>query len=52
MWHLDKCRPRRACAAPLLSLETPHYVKLVALHSNIQAISKGSDQTARMRRLI
>ena len=37
----------------LLSLETPNDVESVALHSkNIQATCKGSDQTARMRRLI
>ena len=36
-----------------LSLETPNDVQSVAQHSlNIQATSKGSDQTARMRRLI
>ena len=38
---------------PPLSLETPNNVQSVALFSlNIQATSKGSDQTARMRRLI
>ena len=37
----------------LLSLETPNDVHSVAQHSyNMQATSKGSDQTARMRRLI
>ena len=36
-----------------LSLETPNCVQSVALQSqNTQATSKGSDQTARMRRLI
>ena len=38
---------------PPLSLETPNGVQLVALQSwNIQATSKGFDQTARMSRLI
>ena len=38
---------------PPLSLETPNGVQSVVSHSwNIQATSKGSDQTARMRRLI
>ena len=37
----------------LLSLETPNHVRSVAQQSkNIQATNKGSDQTARMRRLI
>ena len=37
----------------LLSLETPNAVQSVVLQSwNIQATSKGPDQTARMRRLI
>ena len=37
----------------LLSLETPNDVQSVAQHSyNIQATSKGSGQTAHMRRLI
>ena len=37
----------------LLSLETPNTVQSVAQHSyNMQATSKGSDQTAHMRRLI
>ena len=36
----------------LLSLETPNYIQSVALLSwNIQATGKGSNQTARMRRL-
>ena len=54
MWHFDKCRLRRTGAASSsLSLETPNDVQSVAQHSlNIQATSKGSDQTARMRRLI
>ena len=39
--------------SPLLSLETPNEVWSVALESqNIQANSKCSDQTARMRRLV
>ena len=38
---------------PPLSLETSNYVQSVAKHSyNIQVTSKGSDQTAHMRRLI
>ena len=38
---------------PFLSLETPNGVQSVAYHSkNIQPTSKGSDQTARMSRLI
>ena len=38
---------------PPFKLETINDVLSVALHSlNIQATSKGSDQTARMRRLI
>ena len=37
----------------LLSLETPNDVRAVASESeNIPATSKGSDQTARMRRLV
>ena len=53
MWHFDKCRLRRACAASFLSLELQTDVQSVAKYSwNIQATSKGSDQTARMRRLI
>ena len=37
----------------LLSLETPNDVRSVALYTqNIKATSKGSDQTARIRRLI
>ena len=36
-----------------LSLETPNDVRSVAEQSyNIQATSKGSDQSARMRRLV
>ena len=46
MWHFDKCNL-------LLSLETPNGVQSVAQQSkNTQATSKGSDQTARTRRLI
>ena len=42
MWHFDKCKLRRACD-----------VQSVASHSqNMQATNKGSDQTARMHRLI
>ena len=38
---------------PPFKLRTPNYVQSVAEHSyNIQANSNGSDQTARMRRLI
>ena len=38
---------------PPLSLETPNDARSAAQHSwNIQATSKGSDQTVRMRRLI
>ena len=37
----------------ILSLETPNYVQTVASQSNkIWATSNGSDQTARMRRLV
>ena len=37
----------------LLSLEAPNDIKSVAWHSqNIQASNKGSDRTARMRRMI
>ena len=45
--------PYDSLCSLLLSLETPNDVHSVALHSyNIQATSKGSDQTARMRRLV
>ena len=53
MWNFDKCRLRRACAVPRLSLETLNGVLSVAKQSyNIQATSKGSDQTAHMRSLV
>ena len=52
IWHFDKCRLRRACIA-ILSLESLNAVQPLAEHSlNIQATCTGSDQTARMRRLI
>ena len=38
---------------PTFKLRTPNDVQSVALHSkNMQMTSKGSDQTARMRRLV
>ena len=49
MWHFDSDEPGQ----PFLSLETPNDVQSVVKHSwNIQATSKGSDQTACMRRLV
>ena len=49
MWHLTQT----TLCSLILSLETTNDVLSVAWYSlNIQATSKGSDQTARMRRLI
>ena len=49
----SQMQTQTSLCSPLLSLETPNDVQSVAEHSlNIQATSEGSDQTARMRRLI
>ena len=49
-WHVYT---QTSLCIPLLSLETPNNVQSVDLLSkNIQATSKGSDQTAHMRRLV
>ena len=42
MLHFDKCRLRQACAYAVRSVES----------LNIQAFSKGSDQTVRMHRVV
>ena len=56
MWHFEKCRLRRAFAAFcywVLSLETSNDIWSVARQSwSIQVTSKGTDQTARMYRLV
>ena len=53
MWYFDMNRLKTSLCSLLLSLETSNDVRSVTLQSeNIQVTSKGSDQTARMRRLI
>ena len=53
IWHFDMNRFKPACAAPFkLRNSRCCYVSSLTVIENTQVTSKGSDQTAHMRRLI